>query len=79
MRYYGGGSIIRVEHILFLAVFVVGGSLFSLMVGSFLQLGMSNIVNWMFQQLFSFLTFTPWWVWLITLGMGILFLLVAEK
>lgn len=73
-----GHSIVKLEHILFLAVFVILISIVALVFSALLQLGLSDLANGIVQVLFGLLVKTPWWIWLITCAMGFLFLIFAE-
>lgn len=71
-------SIIKLEHILFLAVFVIVFSLIALVFSALLQLGLSDLANGIVQVIFGLLVKVPWWIWLVTGAMGVLFLIFAE-
>lgn len=85
MGYYRRGGyqfgstrlIVKLEHLLFAGVFVVVVSAICLLISSVIQLGYADLVNAAFQGLMSLLAAIPWYVFLATLLIGILFLWMA--
>ncbi len=85
MGYYRRGGyqfgstrlIVKLEHLLFAGVFVVVLSSICLLISSVIQLGYSNLVNAIFFWLMNILAAIPWYVFLATLLIGILFLKLA--
>ena len=85
MGYYRRGNyqfgstrlIVKLEHLLFAGILVVILSAVCLLISSVIQLGYADIVNAAFQSLMSLLAAIPWYVFLATLLIGILFLKLA--
>lgn len=85
MGYYRRGGyqfgstrlIVKLEHLLFAGVVVVVISVICLLISSVIQLGYANLVNAAFQSLMSILASIPWYVFLATLIVGIIFLWLA--
>ena len=69
--------IVKLEHLLFAGVFVVVLSSICLLISSVIQAGYSDLVNAIFFWLMSVLAAIPWYVFLATLLIGILFLKLA--
>ena len=85
MGYYRRGSyqfgstrlIVKLEHLLFAGVVVVVISVICLLISSVIQLGYAALVNAAFQSLMGILAAIPWYVFLATLIVGIIFLSLA--
>jgi len=85
MGYYRRGSyqfgstrlIVKLEHLLFAGVVVVVISVICLLISGVIQLGYADLVNAAFQSLMSILAAIPWYVFLATLIVGIIFLWLA--
>jgi hypothetical protein len=85
MGYYRRGNyqfgstrlIVKLEHLLFAGVVVVVISAVCLLISSVIQLGYADLVNTTFQSLMGILAAIPWYVFLATLIVGIIFLWLA--
>ncbi|HUH98181.1 MAG TPA: hypothetical protein VLZ89_12525 [Anaerolineales bacterium] len=85
MGYYRRGGyqfgstrlIVKLEHLLFAGVVVVVLSIICLLISSVIQLGYADAVNTAFQSLMSILAAIPWYVFLATLIVGVVFLWLA--
>ena len=85
MGYYRRGGyqfgstrlVVKLEHLLFAGVVVVVLSVICLLISSVIQLGYSSAVNAAFVTLMSLLAAIPWYVFLATLIVGIVFLWLA--
>ncbi len=85
MGYYRRGGyqfgstrlIVKLEHLLFAGVIVVVLSLIGLLISSGIQLGYADLILSMFQSLMGILAAIPWYVFLATLVVGIIFLWLA--
>ncbi|HUI90501.1 MAG TPA: hypothetical protein VLX61_17425 [Anaerolineales bacterium] len=85
MGYYRRGGyqfgstrlIVKLEHLLFAGVVVVVLSIICLLISSVIQLGYADLVNSALQSLMSLLAAIPWYVFLATLVVGIIFLWLA--
>jgi hypothetical protein len=69
--------IVKLEHLLFAGIVVVILSVIFLLISSVIQLGYADLVNSAFQSLMSMLAAIPWYVFLATLIVGIVFLWLA--
>ncbi len=69
--------IVKLEHLLFAGILVILLSGLCLIISSLIQLGDADFVNSMFQSLMSVLAGIPWYIFLVTLLMGILFVWLA--
>jgi len=82
-RRSGGGSggsrwIVKTEHILGFALFLIFISSVLLFFGGMIQAGYSDTVNTMIVQFMTFLGYTPWYVWLIVDLVAVAFLYLAS-
>jgi hypothetical protein len=69
--------IVKLEHLLFAGIFVVIVSAVCLFISSVIQLGYADLINSIFFWLMSVLAAIPWYVFLATLLVGVLFLKLA--
>ncbi len=69
--------IVKLEHLLFAGVVVVVVSVIFLLISSIIQLGYADLVLSSFQALMSVLAAIPWYVFLATLIVGLIFLWLA--
>ncbi len=82
-RRSGGGYgasrwIVKTEHILGFALFLIFVSTIMLLFASMIQAGHSDWVNAMIVQFMTFLGYTPWFVWLIVDIVAIAFFYLAS-
>ena len=85
MGYYRRGGyqfgstrlIVKLEHLLFAGVIVVVLSVLGLLISSVIQLGYADLVLSAFQSLMGLLAAIPWYVFLATLIVGVVFLWLA--
>ena len=85
MGYYRRGGyqfgstrlIVKLEHLLFAGVVVVVVSVICLLISGVIQLGHADLVLSTFQSIMSVLAAIPWYVFLATLIVGIIFLWLA--
>ncbi len=69
--------IVKLEHLLFAGVFVVVLSSIFLVISSVIQLGDAALIDTVYYWLMGILAAIPWYVFLATLLIGILFLKLA--
>ncbi len=69
--------IVKLEHLLFVGILLVILSAIFLLVSSLIQAGYSDVVNSAFISTMNILAAIPWYVFLVTLLIGILFLWLA--
>ncbi len=69
--------IVKLEHLLFAGIFVVTSSAIFLLISSVIQLGDAALIDAAYRWLMSILAAIPWYVFLATLLIGILFLKLA--
>ncbi len=85
MGYYRRGGyqfgstrlIVKLEHLLFAGIFVVILSSIFLVISSVIQLGDAALIDTVYYWLMNVLAAIPWYVFLATLLVGILFLKLA--
>ena len=82
-RSSGGGYgasrwIVKTEHILGFAIFLIFVSSLMLFFGALIQAGHSDWVNNMIVQFMTFLGYMPWFVWLIVDVVAIAFFYMAS-
>lgn len=70
--------IVKTEHILGFAIFLIFVSSVLLFFGAMIQAGYSDTVNVMIVQFMTFLGYTPWYVWLIVDVVALAFLYLAS-
>ena len=69
--------IVKLEHLLFAGVILVVLSAICLLISSVIQLGYASVVLSTFQAIMSVLAAIPWYVFLVTLLVGFMFLWLA--
>ena len=69
--------VVKSEHVLAFAIFLVAVSTLLLIIASTIQAGRSDLVNAVMISFLTFLGATPWYIWLIIDIVGVVFLVMA--
>jgi hypothetical protein len=69
--------LVKLEHLLFAGILVVVASAVCLLISATIQAGYADVVNAFFQNTMSILAGIPWYVFLATLLVGVMFLWMA--